>query len=554
MEDLILFPVSPAAGIIRSAMDIQGGFRIGPWTVSPLTGEIESDGRSVHLEPKVMEVLVVLAEKAESVVLRDELLNRVWGPRAAISDEPLTRCIAQLRQSLGDSSRDPRFIQTVPKRGYRLLVPALPVGAAPEPEPEQGPDRAGQSTQRHYERTSAFRPWQGVALIGSLTVVGLIALLGLGLFPDSEVDPCRYDQAEQSLEGGESYELCRQGVVQLNLRTADSIKWAILYFREALEREPAYGSALVNLARAFVLLPTYEEDFPEENCVFDENAPAYSDCYAAAIRLLERSRFSAAYIEPYSYGIQGYVFTKQRKWLEAWGAFNLAVQNTRIDPDMWQWYSQFLAAVGYLNDALDAIDRAHDLTPESPIILDRYGVILMWLGQDDAAEQRFRQADDILHEAYGPSELVRLIRQERWQDARQKLLDFSTARRNDDTTWATVFIEALRNPDDDALHDEAVEAAASAIEKRYLTGQLEYGAWVYLEEPERAIAAAFKLLSANPEALDVEFLFAPETRVIRDDDSFGQILAMLKLDQFWSDRKTGCPEIFAKPGERQWCD
>ena len=83
MEDPILFPVSAAAGIIPGAMDMQGGFRIGPWTVSPLTGEIESDGRSVHLEPKVMEVLVILAEKAESVVLREELLDRVWGPRAA---------------------------------------------------------------------------------------------------------------------------------------------------------------------------------------------------------------------------------------------------------------------------------------------------------------------------------------------------------------------------------------------------------------------------------------------------------------------------------------
>ena len=108
-------------------MDIKRGFRIGSWAVSPLTGEIRSADQAVHLEPKVMEVLMVLAEKAESVVLRDELLASVWGARAATSDEPLTRCIAQLRQSLGDSSRNPTFIQTVPKRGYRLMVPALPL-------------------------------------------------------------------------------------------------------------------------------------------------------------------------------------------------------------------------------------------------------------------------------------------------------------------------------------------------------------------------------------------------------------------------------------------
>ena len=60
-------------------MQSDGGFRIGPWRVSPLTGEIESSDRAVHLEPKVMEVLVVLAENAGSVVLRDELLERIWG-------------------------------------------------------------------------------------------------------------------------------------------------------------------------------------------------------------------------------------------------------------------------------------------------------------------------------------------------------------------------------------------------------------------------------------------------------------------------------------------
>ena len=112
----------------------------------------------------------------------------------------------------------------------------------------------------------------------------------------------------------------------------------------------------------------------------------------------------------------------------------------------------------------------------------------------------------------------------------------------------------MRNPDDEVLHDEAVAAVSSAIEKRYLAGQLEYGAWVYLREPEPAIAAAFELLAANPEALDVEFLFARETKVIRDHDSFGQILARLNLDRFWSDPTTGCPEIFDEPGERNWCD
>lgn len=529
-------------------MDYQGGFRIGPWTVSPLTGEIESGGTSVHLEPKVMEVLVVLAEKAKTVVLREQLLDRIWGPRAAISDEPLTRCIAQLRQSLGDSSRDPKFIQTVPKRGYRLLVPALPIDDAPQAVPPV----AARPQQPVHERTWSFRPWQGIVLIGVLAIAGLIASGTFLLVPDPDVDPCFYDQSQESVGNidAEAVRLCRQGIVELNQRSAESIRYAIDYFRMALDREPAYGSAIVNLARAFVLLPTYEEEFPEENCWIDE-ASRFADCYEAAISLFRRARMSAGYIEPYLYGIEGYVFTKQRRWLEAQGAFGFAVETTKTDPDMWQWYSQFLTSVGNLDGALDAIAQAYRLDRQSPVILDRYGVILMWLDRNDESEERFRQSEAIPHAAYAESQLVREIRQQRWDVAEQKLLDFSNARRNADTDWASVFIDALRNPEDAVLHARAVEAVELAIEKRYLTGQLEYGAWVYLGEAERAFNAAERLLEVNPQALDVEFLFASETGVLRDFDRFGEILEELQLVSFWSDPRTRCPEIFHS---YDWCE
>ena len=65
----------------------------------------------------------MLAEHPREVVEREELLRRVWGSRAAVSDEPLTRCIAELRRAFGDSRQTPTYVQTIPKRGYRLLSP-----------------------------------------------------------------------------------------------------------------------------------------------------------------------------------------------------------------------------------------------------------------------------------------------------------------------------------------------------------------------------------------------------------------------------------------------
>lgn len=99
-------------------------FRIGEWRIYPLRNEIEGEGRQTRLEPRVMQVLVELAGNAGEVCLRSDLLERVWGTRAEVSDECLTRAISLLRQALGDSPRQARFIRTVHKRGYRLMQPA----------------------------------------------------------------------------------------------------------------------------------------------------------------------------------------------------------------------------------------------------------------------------------------------------------------------------------------------------------------------------------------------------------------------------------------------
>jgi tetratricopeptide (TPR) repeat protein/DNA-binding winged helix-turn-helix (wHTH) protein/TolB-like protein len=96
-------------------------FRLGDWIVRPIEGVVLGANESRHLQPKTMDVLVTLAESSGQVLTRDELIRRVWGANA-VSDEPLTRCIHELRRVLDDDRGEPRFIQTIPKRGYRLLA------------------------------------------------------------------------------------------------------------------------------------------------------------------------------------------------------------------------------------------------------------------------------------------------------------------------------------------------------------------------------------------------------------------------------------------------
>lgn len=101
---------------------LQDVFRLGPWVVEPQRGLITGpQSQSLHLEPKVMDVLVCLARHAPALVSREELLNTVWG-RHIGSDESLTRAIGELRRALDDTSGHPRYVETVPKRGYRLMT------------------------------------------------------------------------------------------------------------------------------------------------------------------------------------------------------------------------------------------------------------------------------------------------------------------------------------------------------------------------------------------------------------------------------------------------
>ncbi|MFO3704505.1 winged helix-turn-helix domain-containing protein [Xanthomonas codiaei] len=95
-------------------------FRLGALLVEPERLLVIDDCQTIALEPRMMEVLIALAERAGEVVSAEQLLIEVWHG-SFYGDNPVHKTIAQLRRKLGDDSRQPRFIETIRKRGYRLL-------------------------------------------------------------------------------------------------------------------------------------------------------------------------------------------------------------------------------------------------------------------------------------------------------------------------------------------------------------------------------------------------------------------------------------------------
>lgn len=98
-----------------------GSFYVADWEVRPAACEISRGGNVVKLEPRVMDLLQFLASRPGEVFTRMQLEEKVW-PGLVVGYDALTKSVGKLREALGDTGKPPAFIQTIPKKGYRLIA------------------------------------------------------------------------------------------------------------------------------------------------------------------------------------------------------------------------------------------------------------------------------------------------------------------------------------------------------------------------------------------------------------------------------------------------
>jgi len=98
--------------------------RFGPFELDVESEELRRDGEPMLVQPQPMRVLAILIAQGGKLITREELQRRVWGEESLLDgrDHSLNHTIRKLRQVLGDSARQPAFIQTVPRRGYRFIA------------------------------------------------------------------------------------------------------------------------------------------------------------------------------------------------------------------------------------------------------------------------------------------------------------------------------------------------------------------------------------------------------------------------------------------------
>jgi Tol biopolymer transport system component/DNA-binding winged helix-turn-helix (wHTH) protein len=144
-----------------------GSIRFGPYELSLDGEELRKDGNRLKLTGQAIQVLVVLANNSGKLVTREELQQRLW-PGATYGDfeHGLNAAVNRLRETLGDSATDPKYIETIPRRGYRFIVALEPPTVALEPGPPR--EELKPPTPPWWKRKATIAVAAGVVVVGSL--------------------------------------------------------------------------------------------------------------------------------------------------------------------------------------------------------------------------------------------------------------------------------------------------------------------------------------------------------------------------------------------------
>jgi Tol biopolymer transport system component/DNA-binding winged helix-turn-helix (wHTH) protein len=166
--------------------------RFGNFELDTRAGELRKGTGKIRLGENSLHVLLTLLERPGEVVTREELRRKLWPADTFVDfEDGLNHAVRKLREGLGDDAETPRYIETLPRRGYRFLAPVEPVVPLPTPA---APPAVGARPDPVGDRRAAMRPLQvrrrrtiALAGVGALVAAGLVAALLLRASPAPKV-------------------------------------------------------------------------------------------------------------------------------------------------------------------------------------------------------------------------------------------------------------------------------------------------------------------------------------------------------------------------------
>jgi Tol biopolymer transport system component/DNA-binding winged helix-turn-helix (wHTH) protein len=187
----------------------QGRYAFGPFVVDPLKRRLWREGELVPITSKTFDVLVVLLERRDHTVSKDELLNRVW-PDTAVNENNLARQISSLRRALGQRPEEHDFVVTVPGNGYRFVavvqdLPAAPAAPSAPTAPPEPPEPIPVATRDYDEAGSSTtnaraRHWIPVGPLFATAFGALAAVVAIALLRPADPHTQQQPQPRRTLQ------------------------------------------------------------------------------------------------------------------------------------------------------------------------------------------------------------------------------------------------------------------------------------------------------------------------------------------------------------------
>ena len=372
--------------------------RFGVFEADLRAGELRRNGVKVRLQDLPFRALALLLARPGEVITREEFRRALWPSDVFVDfEQGLSSAVMRLRDALGDSADNPIFIETIERRGYRWIGPIQRV----EPVPGESPER--ESPEKQATPLAAVLPsrpsawWKLVFVLPVLAMLFAVWMFRPG-YRDARASAKSGQASTRSLHqpaNREAEDFYLKGRYYWNKRTPDSLHQALESFTQAIAHDPNYSDAYVGLADCYNLLREFSAMPGNE---------AYFKAFAAARKAVEldpqssEAHASLAFVTFYG------------MWdsADAEKEFRRAIELDPNNVKAHHWYATFLHTLNRHDEALNEIELARKLAPDSPSILADKGELLWAGGHREEALQLLKQLEAADPDFLSPHRYLRL--------------------------------------------------------------------------------------------------------------------------------------------------
>lgn len=335
-------------------------------------GELRRNGVKVRLQDLPFRALALLLSRPGDVVTREEFRQALWPADVFVDfEQGISTAVMRLRDALRDSAENPIFIQTIERRGYRWIGPVETVAA------EIGtPEAANASAEIAPPKPSPSRRWLVAGLALALLLMTGALVSWRHRINAAAAQPARPHHAANR----DAEDLYLKGRFYWNQRTPESLNRAVDAFTQAIVHDPNYADAYMGLADCYNLMREYS---------VLSDAEAYDRAYAAARKAVELDDASSEAHASLAFVLFNGKWDVEGADREFRRAIALDANNVKAH----HWYATFSNSLRRRPKALEEIEIARRLDPNSRSILADKGILLVDAGQQDEGVRLLQQLE-----------------------------------------------------------------------------------------------------------------------------------------------------------------